>query len=164
MAINERLRERIERLNVPYDVLPHRESFTAQGVAETTHVSGRLVAKPVVIREEGGTYCMAVVSAAEQVDLGAIHDWTGRPQGCLAQEIELARLFPDCEVGTMPPAGRLYGMPTYLDREFRRHEDIYFQAGNHHELVRMKMLDFEKVAGPFAGAFSIHHEPSELGG
>jgi Ala-tRNA(Pro) deacylase len=64
----------------------------------------------------------------------------------------------------MPPIGRLYGLATYLDDEFRRHDDIYFQAGNHHELVKMRFSDFEKLAGPFTGEFSLHREPSKLAG
>jgi Ala-tRNA(Pro) deacylase len=164
MALNNRLLELIERLKLRYDVLEHREAFTARQVAETTHVSGRLLAKPVVIREEGGRYSMAVVSAGEHVDLAAIHHEAGRPKARLAEEIELAKLFPDCEVGAMPPVGRLWGLPTYLDVEFRRHEDIYFQAGNHREVVRMKFADFEKLIGPLAGEFTLHREPSKLGG
>ena len=164
MAIIERLRQEIERLGVPYEVLPHGEASTAQQVARTSHVSGQLLAKPVVIREDGGSYYMAIVSAGERVDLAEIHRSTGRPKGHLADEIELARLFPDCEVGAMPPIGRLYGMATYLDEEFRGHEDIYFQAGNHHEVVHMMMADFLKVAGPFTGQFTLHREPLKIEG
>ena len=164
MSINSRLRELIERLELPCEVLAHREAFTARQVAETTHVSGRLLAKPVILREEGGQYLMAVVSAGEQVDLSAIHHEVGRPRARLADEIELAKLFPDCEVGAMPPVGRIYGLPTYLDVEFRRCADIYFQAGNHHEVVRMKFADFEKLIGPLAGEFTLHREHSKLGG
>ena len=164
MAINDRLRQQIEQVGVHYEVLPHREVFTAQEVARNTHVSGRLLAKPVVIREEGGHYSMAVVNAGEHVDLAAVHRGPSGSRAQLADELELARLFPDCEVGAMPPAGHLYGLPMYIDEEFRRHPDIYFQAGNHHEVVRMKFADFEKVAGPFAGESSLHREPSRLWG
>lgn len=163
MAINERLRHEIERRGIRCQLLQHREAFTSQQVAQTTHVSGRFLAKPVILREEGGSYTMAIVSAGEHVDLAAIpHAGVGRAQ--LADEIELAKLFPDCEVGAMPPVGRLYGLPTYLDEEFRRRPDIYFQAGNHHEVVHMKFADYEKLAGPFAGEFTLHREPSKLGG
>ena len=164
MSVNERLRKELEGRKVAHDVLVHREVFTAQEVAQTSHVPGGLLAKPVVIRETEGLYYMVVVSAPQHADLAAIHRHTGRPKGRLASEEEMARLFPDCELGAMPPIGRLYDMATYLDEEFRRHEDIYFQAGNHHEVVKMKFADFEKVAGPFAGEFSVHRGQSKLEG
>jgi Ala-tRNA(Pro) deacylase len=163
MAINERLREQIERLGIHYQMLRHPAEYTAQRVAQSTHVPGRLVAKPVILREADGTYSMAVVTAGQHVDVTSIPHVRAGARASLADELELARLFPDCEVGAMPPVGRLYGLPTYIDDEFRRHPDIYFQAGNHRELVHMKFADFVKLAGPFAGEFSLHREPSKIG-
>lgn len=164
MSINERLRRELELRKVPHEVLEHREVVRAQEVAEATHVPGSLLAKPIVIREGDGRYYMVVVTAPQRVDLSAIHQYTGRPRGRLASEAEIESLFPDCEPGAMPPIGHLYGMVTYIDEEFRRHEDVYFQAGNHHEVVKMRFADFENVAGPFIGEFSLHREESKLGG
>ena len=107
---------------------------------------------------------MAVVAAPQHVDLSNIHRVTGRPKGRLATEDEIRRLFPDCEVGAMPPIGWIYDLPLYMDQEFRDHEDIYFQAGNHVELVKMRFDDYEKLAGPFTGEFTVHREASKIGG
>ena len=164
MALSERLQKLLERNKVQYEVLSHREAFTAQEVANTSHVAGRLLAKPVIVREPDGRWYMAVVPAQEHVSLATIHRMTGRPKGRLATEEELRRLFPDCELGAMPPIGALYGIPSYLDETFHRDDDIYFQAGNHHEIVRMKFADYERLAGPFLGEFALHREPSKVGG
>lgn len=161
MALSERLRKQLELHKIPYEILQHREVFTSQEVAQTARVPGRLLAKPIVIREAEDSYYMVVVEAPQHVDLAAIHHNTGRPKGRLATEPEIARLFPDCELGAMPPVGHLYGLPTYIDEEFRRHEDVYLQAGNHREVVKMKFADFEKVAGPFTGEFALHQENKE---
>ena len=154
MAVNNRLLSELERCRVPYEVLPHREVFTANEVAQTSHVPGRVLAKPVLIHDPEGGYSLVVVSAHQHVDLTAFHRFTGHTRGRIASETEIAWLFPDCEVGAMPPIGRLYGLPTYLDEEFRDEPDIYFQAGNHHEVVRMAFTDFVTVARPFTGTFT----------
>lgn len=164
MALTEPLRRLLEEKKVPYDLMPHREAFTAQEIAQASRVAGRLVAKPVIVRESENNYYMAVVTAPQQVDLATIHRMTGRPKGHLASEDEMRRLFPDCELGAMPPIGRLYGMPTYVDEVFRTHELIYFQPGNHHEVVKMRFVDFEQVAGPFTGEFSLHREDTKAAG
>ena len=164
MALNERLRKLLEKEKVPYDLLLHRVAYTAQEVAQASHVAGRLLAKPVVVRESENRFYMVVVSAPQHVDLANLHRMTGRPKGRLATEDELRRLFPDCELGAMPPIGRLYDMPLYVDQEFRDHEDIYFQAGNHNEVVKMRFDDFERLAGPFTGEFPVHRETSKIGG
>jgi Ala-tRNA(Pro) deacylase len=143
---------------VPYEILPHREAFTARQVAQSTHVAGRLLAKVVVVHESTGVFLMAVVPADEHVDLGTLTYMTGWPLDRLATEHELKSLFPDCEVGAMPPFGRLYDMPMYVDTRFHDHDEIYFQAGNHHEVVRMSFDDFRKAAGPFSGEYLLHSE------
>ena len=164
MAPIDRLKKLLDQSQVRYEVLPHREAFTAQEVAQASHVAGRLFAKPVVVREATNHFYMAVVSAPQHADLKNIHRMTGRPEGCLATEDELRRLFPDCELGAMPPIGRLYDLPMYVDEEFRNHESIFFQAGNHHEVVRMRFADYEKIAGPFTGEFTVHRETTKLEG
>ena len=164
MALNQRLRELLYQRKLPYEILSHHEAYTAQEVAQATHVAGRLVAKPVVVRESEHRFYMAVVAAPQHVDLSNIHRVTGRPKGRLATEDEIRRLFPDCEVGAMPPIGWIYDLPLYMDQEFRDHEDIYFQAGNHVELVKMRFDDYEKLAGPFTGEFTVHREASKIGG
>jgi Ala-tRNA(Pro) deacylase len=163
MALNQRLRTLFDENEVPHHVFPHREVFTAEEVARTSHVAGALLAKPIIIHESENRWYMAVVSAPQHVDLANIHRMTGRPRGRLATEEELRRLFPDCEVGAMPPFGWLYGMPMYIDEEFRRNDDIWFQAGNHREVVEMRFKDYEKYAGPFVGEFSLHREEAKIG-
>ena len=75
-------------------------------------------------------------------------------------ERELKRLFPDCEVGAMPPFGALYGMPMYVDPCLLESEDIFFQAGNHHEVVLMRSQEYEDVAGPLFSGSCLHRGPA----
>jgi Ala-tRNA(Pro) deacylase len=154
MAINPRLLDELERQKLPHEVLLHREFFTATQVAQSTHVPGRLFAKPVVIHDPEGGYSMVVVTAHDHVDLDAFQRFTGHTHGRIASETELAQLFPDCEVGAMPPVGHLYDLPTYVDARFRDEPQIYFQAGNHHEVVKMAFSDFVTVARPLTGEFT----------
>ncbi len=156
MAINERVSRLLEQNRIEYEILPHREAFTAQEVAQTTHVSGRALAKVVVVREPAGAYLMAVLPASCHLDLNLLEQMTGHRGSVLATEDELKRLFPDCELGAMPPFGRLYGMPMYLDHCFWKASEFFFQAGNHHEVVRMDFEDYVQLARPLAGEFCLH--------
>jgi len=155
MAISEKVAELLQQYKVKHDVLPHREVFTSQETAESVHVPGRMLAKVVVVREPTGAYLMVVVPAACRVDLDLLASRTGRPGAVLVQETELRRLFPDCEVGAMPPLGRLYGMPMVVDRCIEKEPVLFFQAGNHHELVRMEMAAYLELARPIEGEFCV---------
>lgn len=159
MAINPRLRELLERRQIHAEVVPHRETTTTQQAAQNTLVAGRHVAKVVVMRSADGQDLMVVVPATFHVDPLAMYFITGRAGIQLEDERELAGLFPDCELGAMPPIGHLYGLETYVDPCLLEDQtEIWFQAGNHHELVRLSIEDFVKIAGPFHGHVCLHRQ------
>jgi Ala-tRNA(Pro) deacylase len=156
MAANSRLQALLVKSRIEYELMPHREAFTAQEVAQATHVRGRRLAKVVVLRAGRDHYLMAVIPASCHVDLETVERISGLKGLAVASEGELLRLFPDCEAGAMPPFGNLYGLPVYLDECFARQEHIIFQAGNHHEVIRIPFTDYERLAGPFAHVACMH--------
>jgi Ala-tRNA(Pro) deacylase len=159
MGITERLLRLLQEARVKFELLPHREVFTCQQVAEASHISGRLLAKVVVLHKPDGDFVMVALPASEHLDPMALREVTGLEEIALASEDEIRRRFPDCEVGAMPPFGDLYGMPLYLDRCLAAVKDIYFQAGNHHEVVRMKVSDYQRLARPTLAGACVHRNP-----
>ena len=155
MALNHRLSELVRRNGIDVEVLPHREVFTAQEVAQSSHLPGRNVAKVVLVRDAARDPIMVVLPASEQVDLETLRSLTGRPGLELAAEYDLQHLFPDCELGAMPPFGHLYGMQMYVDPCLADH-DIWFQAGNHHEIARMSFESYARLAKPTMGGVCLH--------
>src|SRR5580765_8665862 len=127
MAINDRLQRFLDHRRSSYAVLPHPDAYSAQEVAESVRVTGRQLAKVVVLRDAAHKDFMVVLPAATRLDLGALHEAAGRSGVQLENERELEFLFPDCEVGTMPPFGFLYGMTMYVDPCLLDGEDIFFQ-------------------------------------
>lgn len=164
MGLNARLRQFLDDRNVPCATMPHREAFTAREVATATHVAERELAKVVVVREEGAGHLMVILPPACRIDLGAVGRATGRRHLALATEIEIGRLFPDCEMGAMPPFGNLYGMPVYVDACLQRTGEIFFQAGNHHEVARLPYREYERLVMPTAGEFCLHEREKDVSG
>jgi Ala-tRNA(Pro) deacylase len=152
----ERAKRLLETRGVQYEILPHREAYTAQGIAAAAHVSGWLVAKVVLVRAPGEKPVMVVVPASCRIDLASVARMLGQPSVALVPESELLELFPDCERGAEPPLGSLYGVPVWVDACFPEAGDFAFQAGNHRELVRVSYTDWEKLARPTAGEFCRH--------
>jgi len=74
----------------------------------------------------------------------------------LAQEKELAKLFPDCDLGAEPPFGNLYNLPTIMDKVMESDEQILFQAGTHDKAIRISMVDYKKLVEPKILSFSYH--------
>jgi len=158
MAVNERLQRLFDLGGARYEIVSHREVFGAHDTAESAHIPERRLAKVVVMRDAAGMDFMVVLPASYHVDRRILHRVTGRASLELENEEELKRLFPDCELGAMPPFGHLYGMPMHVDPCLSEAAHIYFPAGNHHELVRISYRDFERLARPFSKEVCLHKE------
>jgi Ala-tRNA(Pro) deacylase len=142
-----KLREFLDRNQIQYLVISHSVAYTAQGIAALTHIKGKDLAKTVMVMVDG-RLTMAVVPASVRVDLFRLKKYLGAETVELATEEEFRGRFPDCETGSMPPFGNLYGMDTFADENLADDKEIAFNAGSHRELVRMRFEDFERLAKP----------------
>jgi Ala-tRNA(Pro) deacylase len=152
----ERARRLLETHGTAFETLPHREAFTAQGVAAAAHVSGWLLAKVLVVRAPGEGALMVVLPASCRLDLAALARVLGKPGVSLLAESKMKELFPDCETGAMPPFGQLYGLPVWVDACLAQAGQFAFRAGNHHEVVRMRYAAYERLARPVVADFCRH--------
>lgn len=142
-----KLRSFLDSHNVKYLVISHSLAYTAQGVAALAHVSGKKLAKTVIIKVDG-SLAMAVIPASLHVDLARIRALSGAKIVELATEREFKDAFSDCETGAMPPFGNLYGMKVYADSNLASNDEITFAAGSHRELVRIKWEDLIRLVNP----------------
>jgi Ala-tRNA(Pro) deacylase len=147
-----RLRRVFALYRVPYSVIQHAPAYSSQVAAATMHVPGKEMAKAVVLQGNGQSY-LAVLPASHHVDLNRFSEIAGEPV-TLASEEKIRELFPDCELGAIPPFGRLYGVPVYVDVSLALDREIIFPAGTHREAVRMSYQDFESLTRPEVCSFA----------
>ncbi len=143
----KKLKELLDGNGVKYVTVSHSPAYTAQEVAASAHVPGKELAKTVIVKIDG-KMAMAVLPASFQLDLKLLEAAAGAKEVKLASEDEFKGLFPDCELGAMPPFGNLYGMDVYSTESLAQDEQIAFAAGTHGELVRLAYKDFERLAKP----------------
>ncbi|MCU1233721.1 MAG: YbaK/prolyl-tRNA synthetase associated region [Candidatus Solibacter sp.] len=159
MPLSERLRSFLESRNAEFNLTQHANAFTAREVAAAEHLPAREVAKTVIVFADG-VYHMIVVPASKLVDLIEVRPTLGFAQVRLAREDELSALFPDCELGAMPPFGPLYGFPVYLDASLAGQDTIAFNAGSHREVIHMHTAEFRRLVSPTV--VSLAREPARI--
>jgi len=152
-----KLREFLDSNNIKYLVISHSIAYTAQGIAALVHLSGKKLAKTVMVRVDGAL-AMAVVPASFHVDLDLLRALADARVVEVATEREFRDAFPDCETGAMPPFGNLYGMAVYADASLGENEEITFNAGTHRELVRMAWADMVRLVNPTIA--NLTHRPA----
>lgn len=147
MEILGRLKDFLDQNDVQYTHTAHGRVYTAREVAFEEHLPPHHFAKTVVFFSENG-YGMAVLPADTLVDLNQLRQDLGLARLRLATESELDELFPDCEVGAMPPFGNLYGVPVYMDSTMVGQGAVAFNAGTHRDVVHLTLRDFERLVKP----------------
>jgi Ala-tRNA(Pro) deacylase len=148
-----KLKELLDREQVKYLSIAHSPAYTAQEIAASAHISGREIAKTVIVKLDD-KMAMAVLPATSQVDLGRLRELADVAEARLAHEDEFKLQFPECETGAMPPFGNLYGLDVWADRTLARQERIAFNAGSHAELIQMAYGDFERLVQPKLAEFT----------
>lgn len=147
-----KLKAFLEENNVQYSTLTHSQVFTAQETAASAHISGKELAKTIMIKIDG-KMAMAVLPASASIDFDRLKAAVGSEKIELAREEEFEDLFPECETGAMPPFGNLYGMEVFVDEQLTRDDEIAFNAGSHTELIKLAYRDFERVVHPRTAQF-----------
>jgi Ala-tRNA(Pro) deacylase len=147
MPILRKLKEMLDQAKISYEVYTHALAYTAQEIAEKQHVSGKEIAK-VVMLEVDNALVMGVIAASSKIHLNTTRVSLGASAVRLATEDEFTARFPECEVGAMPPFGNLFGLRVVVDSALEKDEYIYFNAGNHVQTVRMRYKDFAELVKP----------------
>ncbi|MDZ7293809.1 MAG: YbaK/EbsC family protein [candidate division KSB1 bacterium] len=147
------LKEFLDRHKVKYTTINHSTAYTAQEIAAAAHVPGKELAKTVVVKLDG-KMALAVLPASQRIDFDRLKELAGAGKVELASEREFKELFPECEVGAMPPFGNLYGMEVYAARALSEDAEIAFNAGSHTQLIRLAYKDFARLVQPKIGDFA----------
>lgn len=156
-----RLEQYLRENGIRYVLEHHPLAYTARGVAASEHVTARRIAKTVMLLVDG-RLAMVIVPGSEDVYIPALSEALGATHVRLAQEIEFAPAFPDCEIGAMPPFGNLYGVPVYVDASLAKYETIRFEAGTYTDTICIRYADFDYLVRPTTVHVARSHEVTSM--
>ena len=149
----KKLKEFLDKEKIKYVSIVHSPAYTAQEVAASAHITGRELAKVVIVQLDG-EMAMAVLPANRKIILQDLREVTRSDQVKFVAEDDFKKKFPDCETGAMPPFGNLYGMVVYAAAVLAQNEEIAFNAGSHTEVIKLAYKDFERLVKPTVVSFT----------
>jgi len=147
----------LDRRGVTYVRRMHPTAVDGQHLAAALRVSGWCVAKTVLVDVDGRFY-LFVLPAPEQVSLERAAEVVGGSSARLADEEDLAEVFPDCELGAEPPFGQLYGVEVVLEERLLAQPKLVVRAGSHEESLELSSRDFFNLEQPEVGDFGIRED------
>ncbi|MEN8260714.1 MAG: YbaK/EbsC family protein [Pseudomonadota bacterium] len=145
MAIAKTIKAFMEEKGVPYTLLTHPVTYSSRDTAAAAHVYEDHIAKAVILNH-GDRYVMAVIPGNSWVKLDAVRDELG-DEFEITDEKTVENLFNDCIPGAVPPLGPAYGMETLVDAALASLANVYFESGDHQQLVRIAGEDFRLLLG-----------------
>jgi Ala-tRNA(Pro) deacylase len=142
----------LEDHGVEYELLPHAHTERAADEAEALGLSPDEVAKTLVVTTPEG-YVRAVLPASERIDLNKLRDLHPGPRKKvhLASEDDLARDYPEFELGAVPPVGGGRRDAVVVDRRLAERDSIVLEAGSHDESIRLATSDLLRISGAEVG-------------
>src|SRR3974390_534613 len=108
----KKLKEFLDNEKIKYISIVHSPAYTAQEVAASAHLTGRELAKTIIV-ELDGQMAIAAPPTNPKLLLPDLREIRGSDHVKVASEGEFRQRFPECEPGAMPPFGNLYGMEVY---------------------------------------------------
>lgn len=155
MTLSSKVKNYLDNENVSYEVAEHPLAYTASEIAGAGHVPGKQMVKAVIVKDNG-KFLMCVLPAIHLVDFEKLQQAVGSKSVVLAEEDEVAKIFPDYEVGAEPPFGHLYGLPVFADKILEKDDEIVFNAGTHTDVIKMKFEDFKRLVKPTIADIGTH--------
>lgn len=147
MALAQRVGQYLDDRQIDYDIIKHRHTDSAVNTAHAAHLPEPSVMKAVVTRDKlDGAPVMAIIPASNRLNLGRLN-YIAQRQLQLVDEAGLAELFPDCEVGAVPPLGEAYQMEVVWDDALQQQADVYLEAGDHERLIHLDGRVFLDLLG-----------------
>lgn len=143
MSIPETVSRYLESNNIQYELLAHPVSFSAHDTSLASHVDPGHIAKGVIVKSESG-FAMVVIVGNDWLKLNTLGEELGQVYE-LADENEIVQLFSDCKTGAIPALGKAYGINTFYDERLNSLANIYFEAGDHENLVHIKADQFQTL-------------------
>jgi Ala-tRNA(Pro) deacylase len=143
----------LQQLHVRFETRPHRSEYTASRTAQALHVPGAHFAKTVVLKVDGRPV-LAVLPATRHVRLDNVKQVLAAHDVALAAEREFPQLFPDCELGAVPPFGSQYGMDTIVDKSLSEDDEFVFEGNTRDCAVSMRYDDYATIEQPRVAAIT----------
>lgn len=147
MTIKAKVKDYLDKNNVSYEALSHAEVFSTIDEAKALGISANEIVKNLIIKVKDKEV-FAVIPGGHRIDMYKLRDVVGSKHARLITEDEMAKDYPDYEIGAVPPLGELFGVKVYLDKQLIHHDTVIFCGGTHTDSIKMKSQDYVNLVKP----------------
>ena len=144
MAIPQKIIKFLEKAKVKYEPIEHRTVYTAYDKAATLRVPAKIVGKTLVIRFDRNVG-LVLIPANKNLDKVKFKKITKAKSIDFVKEAWMKKNLKGLKVGTVPPFGNLFKLPTFADRGLMKNQKIIVSAGNYNWSIKITLANFKKL-------------------
>mgnify|MGYP005835083499 CR=1 FL=1 len=152
--VSEKILALLRQYDVPHRVMDHPAVFTSEEAARVRGTKLEQAAKALVFWADGSPL-LFVVPGDRRVDTKAFKKLNRVKDLRMAtrEEVEeMTGLTP----GSIPPFGRLFGLPVYFDEALLTHDRVVFNAGSHTRSIEMPPQSLVCINEATVGNYSCY--------
>lgn len=147
-----------------YTHLTHEHVSTSEDAAKIRGTNLDDAAKAIILKaefkieNEDGTinksfkFIQAVIPANQRIDLKKLKIILGSKNVSLASPDEVLERT-GCTIGSVPPFGKLFNIPMYMEESILKKDLIVFSAGTHNDSIQMNAQDYYGILEPIVAEF-----------
>ncbi len=138
--------------NIKYQLYEHEPVYTSQQAATIRGVELKTGCKSMVLKTKSGKFILANIAADRRIDLKKLEKLVGSKLSFATKEEVLQ--VTSCDPGSVPPFGKLFGLPTFLDESVLENDYVNFNIGMLTKSVKISKQDLLKIMEPTISKFS----------
>lgn len=152
-----RIKKMLDDAKVDYTHLTHDYVRTSEDAAKIRGTDIADAAKAIILKAEykagdgskTSDFIQAIIPADQRIDLKKLKIILGSKNVALASPDEVLERT-GCTVGSVPPFGKIFKIPMYMDGSILKKNLIVFSAGTHNDSIQMKAEDYYSILEPLA--------------
>ena len=146
-----KIKEILDKAKVEYTHLTHDYVRTSEDAAKIRGTNIEDAAKAIILKVQSKDglfhFIQAIIPANQRIDLKKLKLLLDSKNVALAGPDEVLERT-GCTVGSVPPFGKLFDIPMYMDESILKKDFIVFSAGTHNDSIQMKAQDYYEILEP----------------
>ena len=154
MPIAKKLEKFLIENKIKYEPVEHKIVYTAFDKAATLKVPQKIIGKTLTIKF-GKNYGIALIPANRNLDKAKFKKLAKAKNADFATEVWVKKNIKGVKIGAVPPFGKLWHLPTFIDRRLINQPKVIINGGNWNQSIKIspsafKSLALESIIGNFS--------------
>ena len=165
MKISQKIINFLEKEGIKYQTLEHKTVYTAFDKSATLKIDLKEIAKSIILKGDN-LFFIVIISGNKNIDKEkfkkVLNVVRKKKREKLIKKIDFAsekwikNYFKGTKIGSVPPFGKLYKLPVFIDKPLLKNKNIYFSSDNYNNSIIITPKEFIKTTeNLFEGNFSV---------